>query len=324
MNVLPVFIHTGSQLYIRNRFGYLFLMNHLQKFAFKNQIEIDEVLKKRIWFYTMQSALTNLWFCSLRGKPLRKNEIKAGLYLGAYTPLYDDLMDEKLLTHAELVNRIGNEGLTDPQLLLLSWLQKHILKNLLNENQYAGYFKQLGVAQNNSIRQQTQDPLSLIEIEEITLDKGGFATLLYRSILHHRLIPNEEKAIYKLGGALQLVNDVFDIYKDHKKGIQTLLTTTNNINAIATLFDEMVKDIFRMFLLLDYHPKNISKMLLQVSTILSRGKVCFEQLQALTSNNKSFAVNDYSRHQLICDMQKLKNIKRSMVICKSWRKEISF
>ena len=48
--------------------------------------------------------------------------------------------------------------------------------------------------------------------------------------------------------------------------------------------------------------------------MLSRGYVCFEQLKALPAATAAFSPANYSRNQLICDMERMKNIKRSLEI----------
>ena len=46
--------------------------------------------------------------------------------------------------------------------------------------------------------------------------------------------------------------------------------------------------------------------------MLSRGYVCFEQLKALPAATEEFSPAKYSRSQLICDMERMKNIKSSL------------
>jgi hypothetical protein len=42
--------------------------------------------------------------------------------------------------------------------------------------------------------------------------------------------------LYKLGGVLQLSNDIFDVYKDSKDDIYTLVTTAKKISELRKLF----------------------------------------------------------------------------------------
>jgi hypothetical protein len=321
MQVLQVFFKTGFTIYIRNRYHYRWLIKDLESFSNQNQIFLDNVLKKRMRFYTMQSALTNLWFSTLRGKPPSTKENKCGLFLGAYTPVYDDLMDHHELSHAELTNIKNQEGVHSPQLLLLSYLKNNIIENIKDEERFNNCFAKLGVAQDNSTMQFDAQKLPQQTLEKIMAEKGGYATLLYRSIMDHPLKAGEEEAILQLGGALQLINDAFDIYKDHQQGIQTLLTTATDIHAISNDFDERMKSIFTLFTQLDYKPENIRKMLMQLATVLSRGKVCLQQLQLLQNDQPDFEVKNFTRKELICDMEKSKNIKSCIAVCRKWSKE---
>src|SRR5690606_7795265 len=118
----------------------------------------------------------------------------------------------------------------------------------------------------------------------------------------------------ELGASLQLVNDLFDVYKDHQNHIQTLLTTQPDLNFISNLFQEKVQLTISAFNKLSYPPKQKDKMLWLIKIMLSRGFVCLEQLKALPNAMNNFSPKNYSRKQLICDMEKPKNIGRSLVI----------
>ena len=54
--------------------------------------------------------------------------------------------------------------------------------------------------------------LSKAEVEKIAFQKGGYSALLFRSILKHPIIVDEEKALYQLGAVGQVLDDLFDLW----------------------------------------------------------------------------------------------------------------
>ena len=311
---IQAFLQTGYNLYIVNKIRFNKLVAELDNYLQPMGLQMDEKLKKRIWLYTLQSAATNSWFTDLRGYKTTKDEQQVAIYLGAYTPVYDDLVDDQTMNHDD-IERLQRDQFKDNTHYTLIWYLYDKLKLHLPKNgQFKHYFQLSGQAQTASLQQIKKDRLNCDDIQKITFDKGGYATLLYRSILENEIEAKEEKAIYQLGAALQLVNDVFDVYKDHQQGLQTCITNTADINIPADIFEENVNTCILAFNELPYSKIHIERMLWKIKVMLSRGYVCFEQLKALPAATEEFSPVNYSRSQLICDMERLKNIKRSLQI----------
>ncbi len=275
---------------------------------------LDESLKKRIWLYTLQSAATNRWFTDLRGFATTADEQQAAIYLGAFTPVFDDLVDDRTMNHQD-IERLQNHQHTENTHYTLIWyLYKKLKTHLPKDEKFNHYFNLSVQAQTASLQQLKNAPLNGDDLQKITFDKGGYATLLYRSILENNILAKEEYAIYQLGAALQLVNDVFDVYKDHQQGLQTLITNSPDINIAADIFEGQVNTCILAIQDLPYSNIHKEKMLWKIKVMLSRGYVCFKQLKALPAASSEFSPARYTRTQLICDMERIKNIKRSLEI----------
>ena len=311
---IQAFLQTGYDLYVINKFRFNKLVIELNDYLQPMGLKLDEHLKKRIWSYTLQSAATNRWFTDLRGYKTTKNEQQAAIYLGAYTPVYDDLVDDQTMNHDDIERLQTNQYKENIHFALIWYLYKKLETRLPRKGQFKHYFQLSGEAQTASLQQLKKERLHWDDLQKITFDKGGYATLLYRSILENEIEAKEEKAIYQLGAALQLVNDVFDVYKDHQQGLQTCITNTTDIIIPADIFEEKVNTCILAFHDLPYSKIHIERMLWKIKVMLSRGYVCFEQLKALPAATAAFSPAKYSRSQLICDMERMKNIKRSLQI----------
>jgi len=67
----------------------------------------------------------------------------------------------------------------------------------------------------------------------ITYFKGSVSLLFYHSALDEAVPESEEKMLCALGQLLQLVNDIFDVYKDRQNNIKTLVTDAHQIKIIS-------------------------------------------------------------------------------------------
>lgn len=282
--------------------------------------ELNEILKandrpllsphsiRRIKNYTVQSSLTNRWFSTLRGKKANMLERKLALYLGAITPLLDDLNDENGWSSEEIMRMI--EGEKDLEHVLIQFLYSKLIAQCPE-----GFNEAFSTAlrmQDASLKQLLSNRLSVEDLEEITKMKGGSWTFLYRMILADSPLPDEKEVIYLLGYLMQLTNDLFDVYKDLGQQ-QTFITNTGDINTIRAKYLGLI-DQFKVQLYdLTYQKRNIDQTLLEISVILSRGLVSVDLLlNSQVNNGGRFLPQGFLREELICDMEQIGNIKKSI------------
>ena len=279
-------------------------------------IELNEVLKpygynltdnqkKRIWFYTAQSAITNHWFSQLREFSPTAAEVKNALYLGAFNPIADDLMDENKITFEELKN-IDIESSSNA--ILYQYLYNKLRPLQLNNKLFNAYFKKAHLAQNESLKQLDRKLLTNDELKEISCNKGGFYTMLYRTILENKPVAGEEEAIYTLGSILQLLNDLFDLHKDFHNSVQTLATNTADIHFMRSELENLEFTFKEQFLALEYPKSAIRKSYTSIMAIVTRGHVALDYYEKLQGDDSNLKIEEYERKPLIVDMEKPKNI----------------
>lgn len=300
-------------------YNILFLQKRRNKRLFNQLLPkhfvIDKALKKRIQFYTMQSTITNLWFGTLRGYSAASHETDTGLLLGAVTPVYDDLLDEHQLTHSQLHE---NQQFSNDQLAnlvnLYRWLDHAVKGQIGLKTEYLRYLDRVISAQAQSQLQLSTQVVGKEGIVRITKEKGGSATLLYRCLLSNPLKVGEEEAIFELGALLQLMNDLFDLYKDTQAGAATLVTRCQQPSELLTLYDQQLEKVFQKFASLPYPAAQRRRTIRLILTMVSQGYVCIYQFLALQEQFGHFEAVKYSRKQLICDMDKFGNQLSSLAI----------
>ena len=276
--------------------------------------------RKRIYYHGMLGSITNVWFTVLRGKSQTIQEALAGFYLGAATAVYDDLfdhydytMDESLVDLAGGQYKYGN--ITE---LLSKRFYDVILNNLKDPTKFNYYLQKVGYEQEAS-KAQVGGNLSFEEIRKITYDKGSYSVALSRSILQHTYVSGEAEAVYILGKLIQLTDDVFDVRRDYIEGVDTLLTKTKDILPIQKEYIRLINDSFEAFHNLNYNKHNFLVFCMQIMFVVSRGLVALDQLaKAQQRLNGIFDIENMTREELVCDMEKPSNIWKSTVYTLRW------
>lgn len=304
------FSNLGLLLFFKNKRQTERLLDELEKVLVSKGFTLPDRIAKRIFFYTSQSTITNHWFSLLRGyKPLEA-EKKNALYLGAFTPIADDLMDS---SNMEFELLLENPPADSAEGVLFSYLWDK-LKPLRESNPtYQEYFQKAQISQNESLKQLSEKKLSREELISIMENKGGYSTLLYRSLLLNDLVDNEESAIFKLGAILQFINDLFDLYKDSNNKVQTLVTNYPDFNQLEVEFNGMISELRELYKSIPYSKTAVKQSYRSIFTVISRGQVALNQFKSLQKKEQLLNVEDFTRKPLIVDMEKPKNIYQSIL-----------
>ena len=273
--------------------------------------------KKITGYYGLSvPAILGEAICVLRGNKMSLKERMALTYQGAMTGLFDDFFDKQDITD-EKVRMFMEQpqhltGNTSGERLFLEFYKK-ALEYCDEPDMMLKCLRKVYDAQIDS-RKQALPGLTQEEIKKITLHKGGVSVLFYRSVMSHQFKKGEEEALYKMGGLMQFGNDIFDVYKDRNNGIHTLVTTATKINDLRKIFRSVMNDSFNTVWQTDYPAKNIKGFLHLISMCLcSRCFAFFDQLEKKEeTTNGIFSPDQYSREDLICDMEKRQNKWRTV------------
>lgn len=255
-------------------------------------------------------------FCALRGKEMTEKERLASTCQGAMTGLGDDFFDKQRLSEQDVKNFIEKPemftGNSANEKLFLHFY-KTALANAPDATQMQQQLYKVFHAQLLS-KQQDVPGLSYELLKDITIRKGAESLLYYRTAFEHPLKPGEEKMLYCLGGLMQLSNDIFDVYKDYKNGVTTLITSAKKISELRIYYSTVLQMGVRDALRLGYHKKNVRRFSGLISIgIFSRCYVCMNQLEKLEKRTGGvFDLKAYTRKELICDMDTVTNKWKSL------------
>ncbi len=275
--------------------------------------DLKPSLQKRIDHYLFANAVTTDWFARLHGISISEEEQQASILLAAATPIADYMVDDLQLSKSDILECIKN-----PQneiLDLISSTLYYRCRSLHHDKlQYEMYFHNTLAAQEQSLNQSDLD-VGIKALRKITWEKGGYALLLYRSVLRTEITRHEEDAIFQIGGLMQLHNDIFDVYRDHHDGIKTLPLAIENMITLERVYHREVSKSLQAIESLNFGTHRYRQFFTLFHLVIQTGYICIDHYKKVTEpNNYALDVSQYQRSDLICDMDSIRNVSRVILL----------
>lgn len=249
--------------------------------------------------YILQSLVCQHLFSNLGSGKISTQEQHRGILIGILTPLFDDLHDEEKLSLDGVKQKLQN-----PKSGLAGEIYAELRR--MSSDYFFELLHQLLEAQEESTKQQWPSTLTNEQIAQISKAKGGTATLLFRASLDRSISASEERCIRQLGYLFQLCNDIFDLKKD--AGQQTSLMQRLDPRAMEEFFRKELSEFHNSIQKLRLDSSKEKHFVSGSHAILSRAIICLRQYKSLGSDIWPPNVDQYRRKQLICDMEKPRNI----------------
>jgi hypothetical protein len=267
-------------------------------------------IQKAARFQGIQQVFINDAFAQLTDRNTNSFERNANKLYFILTGVYDDIIDQKLLTTHELDELFNNPYNNQQQLFearVLVDVHLQLLNRANNSNEYLTVVKNIHQAQKDSIKQ-INHPISQEEVLDITCRKGGYSLLMCRYYIN---LPNSkelDQCWYQLGAVIQFTNDLFDIYKDLKENISTYPNRSNNIKEIKNCFDQLVNELKTTIQSIPFEQNKKDALLIKLSCIPAFGYLAIENLMKLSDKDGHLPdLNTVKRKELIIDMEKVVN-----------------
>jgi len=251
-------------------------------------------------------------YTKVYGRDLSEEERKNAVLGGILTPLIDDFTDNKQLAPEQVENLISFPVQYHP-----SSLEEEIVKQILctlreevtSPEGFIYSCKRTLIAQKESEKQFRKD-ISEDEIPKITMEKGGWALIVYHYFI--REVPAQQTidVIYQMGGVLQITHDIFDLYKDVHEGISTLASICSDYKQFEEFYRTECIRFFTMARKLPYKKSDIEFFIVLFANIMARGIVALRRLGRLQyeMGGGVLPFDKIERKQLICDMDKPLNL----------------
>lgn len=295
--------HLLAALRVQRRWNQEHLEPVLQ--SYRRQGDVVDWQKITGYYALAVPAAIGEAFALLRSAPLTEQERAAMAFLGALSPVLDDLYDRQHLTTEAietLVHHHHAASATTPAEALFCELASQALQQF-GPAARAGFDavkRQVLGAQAESRKQQlAETPRE--NLLEISLKKGGHAFALYALPLRTAKDPHTPLA-YALGAAMQFENDLFDLWKDRQEGVRTACTEATAVHQLRTMYAEACEQVALTLAEHPAGPRQKAAFAYHINLVLARGLVCLDVLDRRARNHSPFNAYAWPREALVVDL----------------------
>jgi hypothetical protein len=304
-----------SEIKVQKQFNKTFLIPYLDQLEKKYDGKFQPEQRNKILNY--YGLFITSFLCSsykrLYGKALTDEERKRATLFGILTPVGDDLFD---------IDKLGEENIREitfrPERFVAGTfsskvakeIQTYLLKSVPYKEEYLEASKNVLDIQVETIKQ-TNLQISEEEIRRITYIKGAVSVIIYHQCLDEIADKQMLEVLFLIGSLYQLGNDIFDLYKDVRDNIYTLVNTCADYEQFKKDFIERVQLQNEKIYALPYAKKDKEDFCIVMNTINARSLVAIEQF-IKTQQRTGLKVNwwQLQRKNMIVDMEKPRNILR--------------
>jgi hypothetical protein len=312
---INAFRQVYKEIQVQRRYNQSFLLPYLQTLETKYQGQFAPEQKHRIEKY--YGLFITSFLCSsykrLDGTALTPEERKRATLFGILTPVGDDLFDIDQLDNESIRAITFNPdtyNATTFSAKVAKEIQAFLLANVPHKAAYIQASANVLDIQMATDAQKSPT-ISTTELEHITYTKGAASVIIYHQCLDMAADLPMQKALFCIGSLYQLGNDIFDVYKDVRDNIYTLVNTCKNVTDLKKQFLQRVREQNNAIMSLPYSQQNKKAFCIVMNTINARSIVALNQFIALQQKNNG-PINwwQLSRKNMIVDMEKPLNILR--------------
>jgi len=300
------------EIKIQKQYNKLFLLPYLHQLETKHNGNFKDEQKQKICNY--YGLFITSFLCSsykkLQGKKLSDAERKRATLFGILTPVGDDLFDEDKLD-IESIRSITfhPESYTAATFTaqVAKEIQTFLLQDVPHKSEYLQAAKNVLDIQIETVKQ-TNQAISQQELENITYTKGAVSVIIYHQCLDEVADEKMKEVLFLIGSLYQLGNDIFDLYKDVRDHIYTLVNTCDDYHAFRKDFLERIRLQNQKIMSLPYPEKNKKAFCFVMNTINARSLVALDKFVRMQKKNgKKPDWWQLQRSDMIVDMEKLRN-----------------
>jgi len=312
LNYIRIARNIYKEIQIQQQFNKSFLIPYLNELEKKYRGTFAPEQKQKILNY--YGVFITSFLCSsykrLYGKKLAEDERKRATLFGILTPVGDDLFDKDSLD-IESIRTITfrPEHYTAKTFSshVAKEIQTYLLQHVPHKEAYLEASKNVLEIQIETGKQ-SNPRISKADMERITYTKGAVSVIIYHQSLDETASKQMFEVLFYVGSLFQLGNDIFDLYKDVRDNIYTLINTCDDYIAFREKFLERVRMQNQKIMALPYPEKNKKEFCIVMNTINARSIVALNQFIRL--QKKMGTKIDWwqlQRKDMIVDMEKPSN-----------------
>ena len=281
MGYVSAFSAVWKEIKEQKRFNQTFLLPYLTELETKyNGAFTPEQRKKIVHYYGL---FITSFLCSsykrLYGKTLTEEERKRATLFGILTPVGDDLFDVDKLDAKTIYNLTFQPETVDATTFaakVTKEIQTYLLNTVPHLDEYMQASADVLSTQAETVKQ-TDKQIDVAELRRITYTKGAVSVVIYHQCLDDIASDAMLDVLFYVGSLYQLGNDLFDLYKDVRDNIFTLVNTCENYKLFKQLFLERVRTQNERIMQLPYDEELKKDFCIVLNTINARSMVAINQ-----------------------------------------------
>ena len=309
---ISIILRVYREIKFQKHYNKVFLLPYLQQLEIKYAGEFKDEQKQKILNY--YGLFITSFLCSsykkLQGNKLSDAERKRATLFGILTPVGDDLFDEDKLDIESIQTITFNPESYTATIFsaqVAKEIQTFLLQDVPHKQAYLQAAKNVLEIQIETVKQ-TNPAISKQELEYITYTKGAVSVIIYHQCLDEVADEKMQEILFLIGSLYQLGNDIFDLYKDVRDGIYTLINTCDDYAAFRSSFLQRIQLQNRKIMELPYPEKNKKEFCFVMNTINARSVVALDQfVQMQNKAGKKINWQKMERKDMIVDMEKPRN-----------------
>lgn len=219
----------------------------------------DRTFNKVQW-YMVEAVIMGEMLARLSDHSVSKRDKESLIYLGAVMALFDIITDDFKLGRTTINRILENtfstcgrpESNTETAIEKIYYLYHSMLLATIEREHWIEITEHLSIIK-LQVRsdEQFRETISEEHVTGITLGKGGVSALICSAFLQQR-DDSFRKAVFEIGGFIQMMNDCQDIHEDTVAGIKTFVHFRKDFSEIYAKLDEQRRKTFQMISSLDY------------------------------------------------------------------------
>ncbi|MBS1729985.1 MAG: hypothetical protein JSS67_04320 [Bacteroidetes bacterium] len=317
-----------KEIRIQKKYNQSFLIPYLDELEIKYRGHFPEEQRQKILNY--YGIFITSFLCSsykkLAGKTLSPDERKRATLFGILTPVGDDLFDLDKLDEASIRQITFHPETYEAHTFssnVAKEIQTFLLETVPHQEAYIQASKNVLDIQAETIKQ-TNTETSEEETRRITYTKGAVSVIIYHQCLDEAADEQMQETLFYIGSLYQLGNDIFDLYKDVRDHIFTLVNTCADFTHFKKTFLERVALQNQKIMMLPFPEKNKKEFCVIMNTINARSLVALDQFEKYQST-KGGKINWWQedRKRMITDMEKPAHFLKWLHYCYTLPKMIS-
>lgn len=178
-------------------------------------------------------------FSLLHGRGTTVKEREKVILLCAVTPMVDDLIDEYRYPIEKSISLTRGQNIPFVDLDSVEKVVYKMVWDIIDQCRSRQRFEEAGEGIVKAMYQGTDDRFDKM------LNMGGWTCKLAETILDSPFTEKEIEAVYRLGGILQFVDDIFDYGQDLVDGKKTYSAGIQTASDLEKAFDDFVQDLYQ-------------------------------------------------------------------------------